>query len=65
MQTTAVKQRLEAPLSGSVLRPQGQIEALTAENKALTEKLREEETRRKELAETSPVLSLYLCCCFL
>lgn len=40
--------------------PQGQIEELAAENKALLEKFTAEENRRKELAESSQVL-LYLC----
>lgn len=40
--------------------PQGQIEVLTEENKALIEKLTAEENRRKELAEKSPVLVFYV-----
>lgn len=36
--------------------PQGQIDELTVENKALMEKLTAEETKRKALAEKSRVL---------
>lgn len=42
------------------IHPQGQIEVLTEENKALIKKLTAEENRRKELAEKSPVLVFYV-----
>lgn len=49
------------PLLSDFVHPQGQIEVLTVENKALIEKLTAEENRRKELAEKSQVHLLYLC----